>query len=326
MKKIFRFAAVMFIGALVAVACDPNNKPGPDPGKDPGKDDPDKDKPEEVTVSPYKIALDGAFSDWDAITEEAAKSSPFAAVAKGAADEAIRLVKMTSDANNIYFYVEFSVDCLPQNETCTEWGNSWDGTPEKGYQDGAKEGDDKFREVFRIYLDPDGDDKTGFYTQEGDVEGEPAITDLGCEMCGEWFCFFKPSTKLLSMAWNQTCVGPTEMGAHDGGGGYVGEATGPYDYNGTIYQSWPDAADAAARPVWGWQNYDGSGRGDNIFPNQTNWKPAVSDGTVAKVEFALEKKDVTNLKDEDEEMACGFIYMWGGFDQYLGPIRIQYSE
>ena len=101
MKKIFRFAAVMFIGALVAVACDPNNKPGPDPGKDPGKDDPDKDKPEEVTVSPYKIALDGAFSDWDAITEEAAKSSPFAAVAKGAADEAIRLVKMTSDANTI---------------------------------------------------------------------------------------------------------------------------------------------------------------------------------------------------------------------------------
>ena len=325
MKKIFRFAAVMFIGALVAVACDPNNKPGPDdPGKDPGKDDPGKDQPEEVTVSPYKITLDGAFSDWDAITEAAAKDSPFAAVAKGAADEAIRLVKMTSDASNIYFYVEFSVDCLPQNDICSEWGNSWDGTPEGGYKstDGIN---DAFREVFRIYVDPDGDDKTGFYTQEGDVEGEPAITDLGAEMCGEWFCFYKPSTKLLSMAWNQTCIGPTEMCKAEGGA-KVGDPFGTYDYNGTIYQSWPDSGDNAAWPLWGWQNYDGSGRGDNIAPNKDNWKPAPSDGSVAKVEFAIEKKDITNLKDEDEEMACGFIYMWGGFDQYVGPLRIQYSE
>ena len=244
---------------------------------------------------------------------------------KGGADDAIQMVKMTSDADNLYFYVEFSVDCLPQNETCTEWGNSWDGTPELGYGDGAKEGDDKFREVFRIYLDPDGDDKTGFYTQEGDVEGEPAISDLGCEMCGEWFCFFKPSTKLLSMAWNQTCIGPDQL-CTASGGAIQGDPYGTYDYSGTIYQSWPDDGENAAWPLWGWQNYDGSGRGDNIFPNKTNWKPAAASGTVAKVEFALEKKDITNLKDEDEELACGFIYMWGGNDQYVGPLRIQYSE
>ncbi|MBR4809545.1 MAG: hypothetical protein IK031_04625 [Bacteroidales bacterium] len=317
MKKIFRFAAVLFLGALVAVACE--DKPTPDDPKD-NPDDP-KDNPE-VTVSPYKIALDASFSDWDAIT----KKDDFADVYKGASDDPIQTFKITSDADNIYFYIEFLADALPQNDICSEWGDSYNGTPELGYK--ATDGiNDAFREVVHLFIDPDGNDRTGFYTFESEEEeGEPAIKDLGCEMCAQFFMFFKPSTKLVSVAWEQTLVGPNKMGKHDGTGLPVGDPTGDYDYNGTFCQSWPDAADEAAIPVWGWQNPDNSGKGDNDCPRKENWKPAPAQNGIAKVEFSLEKKDMTNLKDEDEELACGIIFDWGGSYQATSALRISYSD
>ena len=322
MKKIFRFATLLMIGSFVLAAC---NKPSDDPNK---PDDPNNPDPEEQTVSPFKIALDGAFADWDAITEDEAKKSDFADVKKGGSDDPIQVMKITSDADNVYFYMEFKHEYLPNNDLCSEWGNSWDGTPELGYK--ADDGvNDAFREVIHLFIDPDGNDKTGFLTLAGDVEGEPAIPDLGCEMCSDWFFFYKPSTKKVCMAWNQTNIGPYMTGSvvYDADGkrtDYI--VTGQYDYTGTLYQSWPDSGDDAALPLWGWQNDAADGKGDNIAPGKDFWKPAVAEGAIAKLEFAIEKKELVNLKDEDEEFACGIMYTWGGYDQNIGPLRITYSE
>lgn len=315
MKK---FVLFLMMGSLLVVSCnkDPKNPGKPNGGKEDG--------PEKV-VNPVKITLDAVFTDWDAITEESAKSNPCVAVKKGAADDPIQCVKISNDADNVYYYIEFLAELLPQNEACSTWGDSYNGTPEKGYAAGAGPDDDTFREVMHIFIDPDGNDRTGFYPF---ADGEdPCIADLGCENCAQFFMFFKPSTGLVSVAWEQTLVGPTKVGA-------VGENdqvdangyTGDYDYNGTFCQSWPDSGSEAAFPLWGWQNPDQSGKGDNDMPHKENWKPAPAQGGIAKVEFSIAKGELTNLPDDAEEYATGILFDWGGSYQPIGPLRITYSE
>ena len=48
-----------------------------------------------------------------------------------------------------------------------------------------------------------------------------------------------------------------------------------------------------------------------------------------KVEFALEKDDIVNLKDSDEELACGVIFDWDDRDaiyQATGVLRVSYAK
>ena len=317
MKKLFLLAAVML---MAITGCKKPDNPQPKP------DVPD-DQQEETKVNDIKITLDGAFSDWDAITEEVAKKNEFVDMKKGESEDPIQVFKVSSDADNIYFYIEFLADALPQNDICSTWGDSYNGTPEGGYKNNTDE-NDNFREVMHLFMDPDGNSNTGFYTFEGDEEGEPAIPELGCESCAQFFMFFKPSTKLVSVAWEQTIIGPTHVGMI-GENDQVDAAgyTGPYDYTATICQSWPASSGAeAAFPLWGWQNPDQSGKGDNDCPKPENWKPAPAVGNIAKVEFCVEKGDIFNLKDEDEEFACGIIFDWGGSYQAIGTLRVAYSE
>lgn len=322
MKKLFRLVALVMAGSLLLVACEKDDK-----GKNNGKDNNGKDNGEKI-VNPVKITLDAAFSDWDAITDDAAKANVCVDVKKGGADDPIKVLKISNDAENVYFYIEFVAELLPQNDICSTWGDSYNGTPEGGYKNNSDGINDNFREVMHLFIDPDGNDRTGFYTFESaTVEGEPAIPDLGCENCAQFFMFFKPSTKLVSVAWEQTLVGPTKVGA-------VGENdqvdangyTGDYDYNGTFCQEWPSSGENAAFPLWGWQNPDQSGKGDNDMPHKENWKPAPAEGGIAKVEFSIAKGELTNLPDDAEEFACGIIFDWGGSYQAIGPLRISYSE
>ena len=316
MKK---FVLFLMMGSLLVVSC---NKDPKNPNKPGGKDDDNGEK----VVNPVKITLDGAFTDWDAITEESAKSNPCVAVKKGEADDPIQVLKISNDADNVYYYIEFLAELLPQNETCSTWGDSYNGTPELGYASGAGPDDDTFREVMHIFIDPDGNDRTGFYPfKDGD---DPCIPDLGCENCAQFFMFFKPSTGLVSVAWEQTLIGPTKLGM-------VGENdqvdangyTGDYDYNGTFCQDWPSSSSAeAAFPLWGWQNPDQSGKGDNDMPHPENWKPAPAQGGIAKVEFSIAKGELTNLPDDAEEYATGILFDWGESYQPIGPLRISYSE
>ena len=72
MKKFFRFAAILMVGALVAIAC----KEKPTPDKPDGPDGPDNPDTPAQTAS-VKVAIDGDFSDWDQITEEVAGKDDF---------------------------------------------------------------------------------------------------------------------------------------------------------------------------------------------------------------------------------------------------------
>ncbi len=297
---------MLVIGCLIAAACEktPQDKPG---------DDPD-DKPEvPAKEASVEVKIDGDFADWDAITEDAAGKDDYMAVVKAGAADPINVIKTSSDALNVYFYAEILAEALPQNSICSEWGDSWNGTPEKGYK--GDDENDKVGETFNIFFDPDGNDKTGFYTY-ADANGDPAIPGLGCEMCCQNFMFYNPSLKKLCIAWNQTNIGPDKQTDENG-------AVVDFDYNGTIFQAeWPDNV----IPQWGWQNGSGDGTGDNIAPKPENIKSVVS-GKIIKVEFAIEKSDIVNLEDDATQFAWGICFRNGAdYSQDIGPIRAMYSE
>ncbi|MBP5504748.1 MAG: hypothetical protein J6X89_01440 [Bacteroidales bacterium] len=307
MKKSFIRFAALIMGAIVAFAC---NK---DPQNNPDNPDKDKDNPKDEQVCSVQITIDGDFADWDQITAETAGKDDCLAMLKAAgADEPVQMIKTASDKFNVYFYAEILVEALPQTSICGEWGDSWNGVT--GYK--GDEDNDRVREVFNLFFDPDGNVNTGFYTY-ADGEGEPAIPGLGCEQCSQEFFFFNPDTRKLGVAWNQTNIGPKTV--KDANGNDV-----PYDYNGDYFQQ--DEWNAAGTvPQWGWQN-TGNGEGDNIAPKPENLKAATV-GTKVRVEFAIEKADLVNLEDTATEFAWGVCYRWTtDYSSDLGPIRAAYSN
>ena len=323
-KSIFRVAALLMAGSLLALSCnktdDPGNKPGGDDNtntEQPGGDD---------GVKPMEINLDGSFADWDAITEDVADKNDYVDMKKGGSDDPIQVFKIANDADFVYFYIEYLADPLPQNDAYGTWGNSYD---EDAFDAELGPDDQPFREVMHLFIDPDANESTGFYTFADEDGEDPAIPGLGCEMCAQFFMFFKPSTGLASVAWEQTIVGPTKTGKVGDDDQVDGNYTGDYNYNGTFCQEWPDSGDEAAFPLWGWQNPDQSGKGDNDCPHPENWKPGKLQGNIAKVEFALDKTEIVNLKDSDTELACGIIIDWVKYDGYyqaIGPLRITYAK
>ena len=319
-KNIFRIAVLLMAGALLVMACKksgvPSKPSGDDSGQGGGGSEPSGEKAPE-------IVLDGTFADWDAITAEVAQKNEYVDMMTGGEDDPIQVFKVANDADYVYFYIEYLADHLPQNDACGTWGNSYD---EDAFDVTYGPDDEEFREVMHLFIDPDNNSRTGFYTFE-DEEGNPAIPSLGCEMCAQFFMFFKPSTSLASVAWEQTIIGPTKTGKVGEDDQVDGDYTGDYDYNGTICQDWPDSGDDAAFPLWGWQNPDQSGKGDNDCPTPDNWKPGKMDGAgIARVEFAVAKDVIVNLKPEDEEMACGIIFDWDEYYQAIGALTIKYFK
>lgn len=303
MKRFFHFASIIMLASLAA-ACGKDNG-----GKNNGKNNGNGN--EGVSgKSSIAITIDGKFDDWDKITAETAAKDDFVAIVKADDPEAtIQVIKTNSDTKNVYFYAEMLVDGLPQNAICSEWGDSYNGTPEKGYKgDGAD--NDKFGDVFNLFFDPDGNEKTGFYTYAND-EGEAAIPGLGCEQCSQINFFWNYQTNKLCVAWNQTNIGPETIGGE------------PYNYDGDFFQQSEWNADDAV-PQWGWQNFAGDGKGDNIAPKPENIASAANGGIV-KVEFAIEKSDIVNLEDDAVKYAWGVCYRFGD-PQDIGPIAAQYSE
>ena len=324
MKKVFIAILAAFTVAFMFASCtkpannNKDNKPA-DEQKDPEGDGGD--------AKGIEITIDGSFDDWAAITEAEAGKNDNVDMVQGGANATIQTFKVAADKENIYFFIEFLADALPQNDAVGEWGSSY---TENTLDVKLGEDDEEFREVMHLFIDPDGNGETGFWTFEDPDSGDPAIPGLGSEMCAQFFMCFKPSAGIVNVAFEQTLIGPTKVGA-------VGEDdqvdengyTGDFDYNKTICQEdWPDSGSEAAFPLWGWQNFDDSGTGDNDCPRPANWKSGKleSNGHV-KVEFALEKEDIVNLKAEDEEFACGIIVDWNE-DAYqaIGPLRITYVK
>lgn len=312
-------------------------KPATDPSKDaPETTSDDPAKPEDK-AKPVAITIDGQFSDWDAITEETAKDNKYIDVVKAGDADPIRIVKASSDDEFIYFYAEVAWAAMPQNWTCTEGGDSYNGTPENGWANGNhSDEEDSFGETFNVFFDPDGNDKTGFLTWAGIGEDadpdEPEIPGLGCEMCSQFFMCYNPHTEKLVYAWEQTNIGPTKIGTPyaDGEGdtmlvnadGY----TGDYDYNGTMFQSWPTSGEEAAFPLYGWQ-YIGDGKvlGDNVAPKYENFDQAL-DGDYVRVEFAFEISELVNKPDDATEYAWGISFRFDDNAQGIGPVRAAYAE
>lgn len=320
-KSIVRIAALMMAGSLLVMAC---KKPAENNGGNNNNNNNEENGGgNEDGIKPLPIALDGAFDDWDAITEAVADKNPYADVTTGGANDPIQVLKVASDADNIYFYLEFKADLLPQNESSGTWGSS--------YSEDALivgEDDDEYREVMHLFIDPDSSTGTGFYTFTDPDTGSPALPTLGCEMCAQYFMYFKPSTGLVSVAFEQTLVGPTKTGTPGENDQVAGDYTGNFDYNGTICQDeWPDSGENAAFPLWGWQNPDDSGTGDNDCPVPADWKPGkVAANGIAKVEFALQKDNIVNFSDDDDELSCGIIFDWGESYQKIGPLSVSYYK
>ena len=231
-KSIFRVAALLMAGSLLALSCnktdDPGNKPGGDDNtntEQPGGDD---------GVKPMEINLDGSFADWDAITEDVADKNEYVDMKKGGSDDPIQVFKIANDADFVYFYIEYLADHLPQNDAYGTWGNSYD---EDAFDAELGPDDQPFREVMHLFIDPDANESTGFYTFADEDGEDPAIPGLGCEMCAQFFMFFKPSTGLASVAWEQTIVGPTKTGKVGDDDQVDGNYTGDYNYNGTSARS-----------------------------------------------------------------------------------------
>ena len=320
MKKIFRFAMLVMLGAAIAVAC--QDKPA-DPANN-GKEqegDKDKDKETNTDAKALPIAIDGNFADWDAITADVAKSNDFVDVWTVPADEtdpAITVLKCSSDGENVYFYAEMKVEALPQNKICKEWGSSYKGCEyldgREGY--GAETGDENNDAIgdpdFNLFFDPDGNADTGFYTYAAD-EDTPAIPGLGCEMCAQNIFFL--NGEKFCVAWNQTNIGPVEH--------LVDGVKTPYDYNGVFFQQ-KDWDEDGVVLRYGWQNCNDDGTGDNIAPTPDNIQAVVANGVV-KVEFAIEKGELVNLKDEDTNYAWGVCYRFDDYEQDCGPLKADYA-
>lgn len=322
-KSIVRMAALMMAGSLLLMACQKN--PTPNKPNEENNQGNEEEKPSggDEGAKPLEIALDGSFADWDAITDAVAAKNEYVSVANGGSDDPIKVFKVAATEGAINFYLEFRADLLPQNESSGTWGSSnSEDTRIVG------EDDDDYREVMHLFIDPDSDKNTGFYTFADPETGDPAIPDLGCEMCAQFFMYFKPSTGLVSVAFEQTLIGPTKTGAVGENDQVDGSYTGNFDYNGTICQDdWPDEGDNAAFPLWGWQNPDDSGTGDNDCPRPENWKPAKVEGSgIAKVEFCVLKDDIVNLGKDDEEFSCGIIFDWSETYQKIGSLSVSYVK
>lgn len=328
-KDLFRIAALLMAGSLLFLACNKNDKPTPNPNPNGNNEQPGgNDEPGGNEEANYpQIAIDGSFADWDAITEAVANKNEYADMATGGNNDPIQVFKVSTDKDNVYFYIEFLADLLPQNEAAGSWGSSY---TEDALNVEMGPDDEPFREVMHLFIDPDGNDKTGFLTfADQEDDSKAAIPGLGCEMCAQFFMCFKPSKGVVNVAFEQTLIGPTKVGPVGANDQVDGDYTGDYNYNGTFCQEWPDDGDEAAFPLWGWQNFDDSGAGDNDCPKPSNWQAAKLSGNIAKVEFALEKDDIFNLKDSDEEFACGIIYDWDDREpiyQTIGPLRVTYVK
>ncbi len=327
MKKVF--FVLMMAATVLVFSCKKAND-SKNPATDPSKDAPetpsdDPAKPEDK-AKPVEITLDGNAEEWAAITEASVKDNEFIGIAKGEPDEtgqepAIRIAKTTSDADNIYIYLEIMKDALPQNSICSEWGDSYSGTPELGYK--GDEENDSFREVMHLFIDPDGDPNTGFFTYAGKDGETPAIPGLGCEMCSQFFCFYNPETNKFGVAWIQTNIGPTKIADLNEDGSWTEKDD--YDYTGTIFQSWPDGDTDAAIPRWGWQNEYNDGKGDNMAPRPENLFQGDLDDHLF-LEFAIEKSDITNLPDDATEFAWGIQFIYGDYNQAIGPLSATYAK
>lgn len=311
MERNICIVMLMAAVALLALSCKKSAKPS----------DGDKKDTSEQSGPTVKITLDGDFAEWDAITAETAKNDAYVDMAVAELDEdPVRVLKIATDENSIFFYAEISIVDLPQSSICGEWGSSYSGAPtDEGNEKGDGDQNNPVFENFNIFIDPDADGATGFLTYPTEKDGdEPAIPELGCEMCAQNLFFYNPETKKLCVAWNQINIGPTVEKDANGN-------ESKYDYTGDLFQVPWDSEFIV--PRYGWQNADNSGKGDNVAPAPANIKSQVS-GNIVKVEFSIELGEIVNYEDSFDGYALGVCYCEAPkiIQQSIGPLSASYVK
>ena len=260
MKKVFMILATLAVASLTLSSCkkdDPKDNPGKD---DPGKEDPGKEDPKDEALT---FAIDGDFSDWDALTADKVDDNNVIMNAVGDA-KALKVMKVSSDEANIYLYAEVAVDKIQQSATAFEGGNSNDGH-------GAVNEAGSFVAPgpLTVYWDLDGDASTGFIAQYARDAEAPFVPGVGCECGSEMYLFIDTKDGKCKLGWSQLVYEPD--GAADG----------------DLYQTDWWGADYS-NPVGGWDP-----NVDNLAPSIENYATEV--GSVLKIEWSVEKNVLASL-------------------------------
>lgn len=257
-KSLFMGMAVIAALSLFATSCK--------------KDDNKKTNDDNGGENTTEIAIDGNFSDWDALTAETANEHDVI-VPIDENYNGIKAFKVSSDDVNLYLYAEIDVSKIQVSETAKEGGNSWDGHGD------ASPG------PFIVYLDLDGNASTGFTTHtdenykpatESDPDYKALVDGIGCEIGAEDYWFISATNGQMYLGWSQLIVENEQ-----------------YTKDGDSYQ----------QPSWWtgqWDTYQGTDVNggwnpnfDNLTPRLENYKTAIV-GAVAKVEMAFSRGDLAS--------------------------------
>lgn len=265
MKKVFMILATLAVASLTLSSCKKDDPKKDDPGKeDPGKEDPGKEDPKDEALT---FAIDGDFSDWDALTAEKADDSNVIINPTGDA-KALKVMKISSDDANIYLYAEIAVDKVQQSETAHEGGNSNDG-----HGDGTPG-------PLTVYWDLDGKPETGFIAQHT-ASTDLLVPGVGCEVGSEMYLFIDKKDGICKLGWSQLVYEPDEA------------------QDGDLYQG--EWGESTSNPMYGWDPEK-----DNMAPALENYATQVA-GSVVKVEWSVEKNVLASLCKRGHNMGKTII-------------------
>ncbi len=266
MKRYFSFFAAAAMACCAVMSCDKDEPKGNNGGNN-GDDNNGKDNPTEVN-----IAIDGDFSDWDAIKETSADGTVYFCKDGAEGYKNIRNLKATSDADFIYMYFEVSASKIYMGEG-GHHGDSWDGI---GTPNAAPA-------PIWIYIDTDNNSATGLTPHWiGDVDlGGLAFSDFQFDNGLQIYNWIATENGLWDMGWQQNNVKLD----------IVEDGTSIEDSQNYTWKTdeYPDG--------YGWNHLK-----DNTIITFDNFKTKISNGW-AICEFAIDRTLlVDNMAVEGPEM------------------------
>lgn len=276
-----------FLYALAAMACfsvlSCSEKPGDD-----NKGDDNQDPVE--TPTEINIAIDGDFSDWDAVTETSEDGTVYFCAEGAEGYKNIRNLKATSDASYIYMCVEVAVSKIKM-DAGGHHGDSWNGAGFKW----------PYNPIW-IYIDSDNNPATGITAHMigADLDSAaPVFSDFGGDNFVQIYNWIATETGLWDMAWSQVNVKLAEV------------EDGDSIDNGS---KWPTTSEYP--DGYGWDHNK-----DNTVITFDNFKTKLN-GQWAICEFAIDRSllvdNKANVGVQTSEIAFGVANQSGGADGSTG--------
>lgn len=196
MKKVFMILGTCLLAALVVVSCSkktPTPTPTPDPEPEP--------EPEGFSM---EVNIDGNFSEWDALTADTADEYyAFEENTDPNYDGLLRM-KLASDADNIYVYLEVKYDYIyVKTDSEVTGGGSWTGwiPVHSGDTPGALimyvGCDDKANSVY-------GARRIAESNEVEITDDDPSMWDyMGFDAFPQYYFCFDATSDKMAFGWNQ---------------------------------------------------------------------------------------------------------------------------